>query len=297
MAEAEAVRAPPKEKVLEREKLAQLLRTHRSLLLIDLHKSSTKLLSRVRRGASELKINVRGTKNTLFMMALGDTYSQLYDEMSNYLIGPRLYIFSSEEPITTALRLSKMEVPIKAKAGARAPSDIVVERGNTGFPPGPVITVFANAKIPTKIISGAIHITKTVTAARKGDVVSPQLAEVLNKLGMTPITAKLRFVCGCDLEAREFYGPDVLVPDLAKIEGDVLQACRDALKLAVGLAYPSTTSLPILLTRAYNEAQALAMGIGYVTPETIVDLIRKAVWTSTALASRVEEKMATQEAS
>jgi len=297
MSKAETVRVPPEEKVLEREKLAQLLRSHRSLLLIDLHKSSTKLLSKVRRRAGELKINVRGTKNTLLMLALKDTYSHLHDEMHSYLTGPRLYIFSSEEPIPIALKLSRMEVPVKAKTGAKATSDIIVEQGNTGFPPGPVISVFSNAKIPTKIISGAIHITKTVTAVKEGDAVSPQLAEVLNKLGMTPITAKLRFVCGCDLEEGEFYKADILVPDLAKIESDVLQAYGEALQLAVALAYPSKRSLPILLTRARTDAQTLALGISYVTPQTIEDLIRKASWSAATLASKVDATKTPQKAS
>jgi hypothetical protein len=106
---------------------------------------------------------------------------------------------------------------------------------------------------------------------------------------MKPITARLRLLCGCDLEAAEIFDQDTLIPDVEEILTNLVRASEGALKLAVGLAYPNKLTTPILLARARDEARTVALAIGYVTSETIPELIALAAQRGRTLASAMEK--------
>ena len=59
--------------------------------------------------------------------------------------------------------LKKTEAGRAAKPGDTAPHDIIVEKQNTGMPPGPIVGELNSVGIPAKIMGGSVHIQKKIT--------------------------------------------------------------------------------------------------------------------------------------
>ncbi len=56
--------------------------------------------------------------------------------------------------------LKKTEAGRAAKPGDVAPHDIIVEKMNTGMPPGPIVGELNSVGIPAKIVKGSVEIQK-----------------------------------------------------------------------------------------------------------------------------------------
>jgi len=82
-------------------------------------------------------------------------------------------------------------VLITAKAGDVASWDVVVPAGNTGLPPGPIISQLSGVGLPTRIESGSVWINRDTLVVKQGEVIDARLAGVLSKLGIKPVEAGL----------------------------------------------------------------------------------------------------------
>ena len=99
-------------------------------------------------------------------------------EISTELKGQVMFIFTNMSPFKLNVLLGKNKVMMGARSGDIASIDIVVPEKNTGIAPGPMLTEFKEAGIPTKIDQGTIWIAKETTPAKKGDAINEKLAEI-----------------------------------------------------------------------------------------------------------------------
>ena len=90
-----------------------------------------------------------------------------------------------------------------ARGGDLASFDIVVPAKNTGIAPGPMLTEFKEAGIPTKIDQGTIWIAKETTPAKKGDTINEKLAAILGKLDIKPVEAGISLYSAVE-EGRKY---------------------------------------------------------------------------------------------
>ena len=90
-----------------------------------------------------------------------------------------------------------------ARGGDIASFDIVSSCKNTGIAPGPMLTEFKEAGIPTKIDQGTIWIAKDTTPVKKGEVINEKLASILGKLDIKPVEAGIS-LCHC-IRGVELY--------------------------------------------------------------------------------------------
>ena len=196
------------------------------------------------------------------------------DELAERLKDQVALIFTDLDPFELSIRLERSKIDLPAKAGDIATDDVVIPAGNTGIPPGPVLSDFKLLGIPTKIDMGNIMVTKDTTVVRKGEVISQKLASLLTRLGIKPIKAglsiKLAYSDGM------LFTEEELKVDLAEYEEKVSRAHRDAISLAVQAGYPAPEALPMVVAKAYREAMSLACSCGYTSPETIVQVLRAA---------------------
>ncbi|MFQ5710181.1 MAG: 50S ribosomal protein L10 [Candidatus Geothermarchaeales archaeon] len=262
-------------KMRMREEFEELIKENNTFFIADLYKASASLLNEIRRRQDEFGYIVKGGKNTIFGAALEEANPKAYEKVKDQLTGPNIFIFSNENPFKLALEVSRLEVDLPASAGDTATSDIIIREGNTGFPPGPIISLFSAARIPTKIISGSVYVTRDTLVASRGDVISSSLANILGKLGRRPIKAKLKFKSAYDLEADMFIPADLLVVNLERYEEELLEAVNKAMKIGLEIAYPTRELLPHIVLKACSQAKKLALEASYVTSETIPDLLMK----------------------
>ncbi|MEA1997835.1 MAG: hypothetical protein U9N61_00720, partial [Euryarchaeota archaeon] len=174
--------------------------------------------------------------------------------------------------------LEKGKIPAPIKAGAVAPHDIVIEEGPTSLRPGPVVGELQNLGIPSGIDGGKVVVKQRKVAVGEGEIVSPELADMLAKLEIYPITEGLDLCAVYDSGESVLFSSDVLHVDTSKYLSDVTEAARAAFSLATNIKYdyPTRYTIGDMLREASVKSQALAFNCAYPTSETIEPLIRKA---------------------
>jgi large subunit ribosomal protein L10 len=275
-------------KELMRKTFEELLRSHRYLIIIDAYRLKASMLTEVRRLQDKLNFIIKGGKKGIFLKAIENVYPESLKSLMNQLEGQVLFIFTNADPFEIAIELDKFEMDLEASPGDLAPTDIVIPEGNTGIPPGPVIGLFSSLNIPTKIVAGAIHIVKDTLVAKKGDRITPNLANILSKLGIKPIKSKVNIVFAYDFKDNLLIEREYLIPNIEKIRDDILASSINAYKIVLEIAYITDKTLPILLSKAFINALSLSIETVYIDEKTIPHLIRKAVISARKLKESVE---------
>ncbi len=241
-------------------------------------------LRRLLEGDATLKI----TKNTLMRLAVRNCKDEKVDiaNLEEYLVGSNIFIFARMDPFKLTRILNQNKMSTLAKPGQTAPKDIVVPAGNTGFPPGPLITEFGNVGLPTRIDAGNIAITKDTIVAGKGDIISRQLALVLSRLGIEPMLVGLAVEVA--YEDGALIHKEQLQIDVEEIRSQFIEAASQALNLATNIAYPTPETVQILIQKAFINGMRLAETASFITPETLPSVLMKANRQMLALASKID---------
>ncbi len=219
----------------------------------------------------KMRANLRGKavfivgKNRLIKLALEKAGKENLAELAEYIDGQTGVIFTDINAFKLTKMLDKTKTKAPAKGGEKAPEDIVVHEGETPFKPGPIISELQKVGIPAAIQKGKIIIRKDTVVVKKGEVISRDLAQVLTKLEIYPLTV------GLDLRAAYEDGmvfpKDVLEVDTDKVYGDVLNAIQSAINLSVNAAFPTKVTMPIIIANAHMKALNLAVNAGVVKSE------------------------------
>jgi large subunit ribosomal protein L10 len=280
------------EKMGEVEEISQLIKQHKVIGIASLQKVRATQLQAFKKNLAG-KVYMRVMKNTLMRKAVEETSKEKpeLNKLVEYLTGSNLYLLTDLNPFNLSLTLEKGKVKTTAKAGDVAAFDVVVPEGNTGQPPGPMISQLNAAGLPTRIESGSVWVSKDTLVVKKGEVISERLASVLSKLGIKPVEAGLAMKVAFD-EGLIITGEQLQL-DVDGTRRSVESAYADAFALSLSVAYPTTETMTALLQVAHREAYALSVNAAIPTKETIEDLIRKAHMEMLSLSSRVptvEEK-------
>ncbi|MGB9740173.1 MAG: 50S ribosomal protein L10 [Candidatus Bathyarchaeia archaeon] len=284
------------EKVGEVEKIKQLLMRYRVIGVAGLQKVRASQLQEFKKNLAD-KAYMKVIKNTLMRIAIENCKEKPeLKKLSEHLTGSNVYLFTNLNPFTLALILEKGKVKTTAKAGDIAAFDVIVPAGNTGQPPGPIISQLNAAGLPTRIESGSVWISKDTLVVRKGEVIDERLASVLSKLGIKPVEAGLTIKVVYD--DGLIITQDKLQLDINGVKQEIEKAYCEAFALSLSVAYPTRENAVILLQVAHCEAYALAVNAAIPTKETIKDLIVKVHMQMLSLSSRLptlEEKAVSSE--
>ena len=228
------------------------------------------------------------TKNNLLRKSveLSEDKDAKVGEFVKDLTGSNILLFTETNPFSLILLLEKSKVRVPAKAGDIATNEILIPAGNTGLPPGPVISEFGEIKVSTKIEGGSIWVSKDTVVARKGDLITPKMASVLSKLGLKPTEAGLSLVAAYDngtiLTAND------LAFDLGAYKKDLSQALSNAFSLSMEAGYVTPEVAPQILGKALRQALSLASEAGYLESGTVDHVLRRAVMNATILNQKVQ---------
>src|SRR3989338_2422934 len=165
-------------------------------------------------------------------------------------------ILSKSNPFLLYSLIQKNKSEAPAKAGQKAPKDIVVKAGPTNFAPGPIISELAAVGIKTKVDKGKLVIIDDVTVAREGSEISGKVAETLKRLDIKPMEIGLNLVAVW--EEGLVFDKKQLHLDEAEYTQNFAQAAQWAINLAVEAVYLTTEITEMLLQKAFREAKALA---------------------------------------
>ena len=233
------------------------------------------------------QVYMRVMKNTLMRIAIENLGKNELKSLEPFLVGSNVLLFTNLNPFKLALLLEKGKVKTTAKSGDIAAMDVVVPQGNTGQPPGPIISQLNGVGLPTRIESGSVWVSKDTLVVRRGEAINERLAGVLSKLGIKAVESGLLMTVVYDegLLIKE----QQLRIDVEGTRNLLAQNQSEAFALAMGIAFPAPETIKSLLSRANQQASQLAIAAGIVTKDTVGDFIRKANAEMESLSKAVEK--------
>jgi large subunit ribosomal protein L10 len=261
------------EKTGEVEAIKDLLKEYKSIGIASLQKVRATQLQALKKNLAG-KVYMKVLKNTLTKLAIDDMKRDDLKKLEEYLEGSNLFLFTDLNPFKLALLLERGKVKTTAKSGDTAAMDVVIPTGNTGQPPGPIISQLNAVGLPTRIESGSVWVSKDTLVVRKGEPISERLASVLSKLGIKAVEAGLSMRAILD-EGTMIDGEQLKI-NVEETRNSFEQSHGEAFALSLSITYPTTENIAMLLQIAHQKAFALSLNATVPTKETITDLIRKA---------------------
>ncbi len=267
------------------EKMVKLAQEYPVIGIVNINNIPATQMQKMRRELRNDAVFIVG-KNRLIKLALEKAPRKNLKELAKYIEGQTGVIFTRMNAFKLAKLMERTKTKAPAKGGEIAPEDIIVHGGETPFKPGPIISELQKVGLPAAVQKGKIVIRKDTVLVRKGEVISRDVAQVLTKLEIYPITV------GLDLRAAyedEIVFPkDILQVDTEKIYGDFLNAIQYAINLSMNISWPTAITVPMLIAKAHSEALNLAINAGVVNRYTAEHIIRKAYQQMLSVASQLK---------
>ncbi len=274
------------EKAEEVESIGKIIKQYKVVALADLQKVRAAQLQELRKKLQQDAF-LRVIKNSLMKRVLIEIKDKPnLEKLEEHLTGSTIYLFTNLNPFKLVLLLEKSKVKTTAKAGDVAAFDVVVPAGNTGQPPGPIISQLGAVGLKTRIESGSVWINKDTLVVKEGEAISQRLAAILSKLGIKPVEAGL--VLKTVYDNGSILTEDQLIIDLGETKKAVEEACKTALYLSINSAYTIKENIRFILQKAHQDAYRLAMNENILTKETAADTIRKAHMQMLSLKARLD---------
>ena len=208
-------------------------------------------------------------------------------EITSQVTGQCMLLFTNMSPFKLNVLLAKNKVMLAARGGDKASIDVLIQAKNTGIAPGPMLTEFKEAKVPTKIDQGTIWIAKDTVAAKQGEVISAKLAALLGKLDIKSVEAGVELAGA--LESGVVYTRDDLVVDVEVFRTEIAHAHQEALSLSIEAGYVTVENIKTLLSHAAQGALSVASESGYISKDTAERVLQKANANARALESSASD--------
>jgi len=256
------------------ERLLKLVAEYPKALVVEIDNVGSHHMQKIRKAIRGEAVLLCG-KNTLIRRSLRANADKLplIQNIIPHLKGNVALVFSSGNLSSVRNKLLEMKVAAPAKAGAVAPIDVFVPKGNTGMEP--TKTSFLQAlNIPSKINKGQVEIVNDVHLVKAGDKVGNSEATLLQMLNIKP------FFYG--VQVKTVYDNGVLYSAkvLEMTDDDILNQFRAGLTrftcVSLGAKIPTVTAFPHIVLNGYKNllAIALATNISFKQADKVKDAIK-----------------------
>ena len=268
------------EKPKQVQKIATLVKEHKIVGVLKMHKLPAKQLQQMReklRGKAVIKM----TKKSILKRSLPE---ELHGKLEGRKIEPAL-LFSNENPFRLYKILKENRTPASAKPGDLASKDIVISQGPTPLPPGPAISTLQKVGLKASVQGGKITIMQDKIVCKQGDTVSEDLASVLTLLKIEPLEIGLDLMVV--LENGVLYEKSVLDIDQAVYINDIQSAVQKGINLSLNTGFITGFTSSMALQKAFVEARTLCIDANVPEKGFIDDVLAKAIREARALKNRV----------
>ena len=231
------------------------------------------------------------SKNTLIELSLqkaAERRDPKLRDLAAYLEGQSALVFTRMNPFKLNKLLRENVVNAPAKPGSTSSTDLVIQAGETEFPPGPIVSELQRVGIKARIQAGRVVVLEDCQLVRAGEIITKETADVLAKLGITPVElgVKLRSA----YEGGLIFSGQVLEIDERRVSEQLVLAHTSAFNLALNAGYPTSATVGIMLAKASAAACNLALNSCLPVPEILPALLSRANSEMLALAARLLTK-------
>jgi len=246
-------------------KLIKLLDQYQKVFIVGVDNVGSNHMQKIRkalRGKGEVLMG----KNTMIRKAIRGHMQNnpRLNALLPYIVGNMGFVFTNGDLADVKKVLLTERVAAPAKAGAIAPVDVIVPKGNTGMEPTQT-SFFQALNIQTKITKGQVEIINDVHLIKKGDKVGASESNLLKRLDIMPFSYGLTIESVYDNgNIYDLAMLDITEEDIVKKFGAAVRnvAC---ISLAVGM--PTIASLPHSIIRGYKNVLAISLGTDYKIPQ------------------------------
>ncbi len=236
-------------KALELVEIKNLLNKYNTIGIADLTNLPSSTLQKLRKKLKD-KIYVKVTKKSLINLAIEQLKDKdltgLKQSLENSI---PVLILSNEDPFKLYKLIKENKSNAVAKPGQVSPIDITIQAGPTNFPPGPIIGELGAVGLQTSVEAGKIAIKKDKLIVKANEVIKPEIASVLSKLGIEPIEIGLNLLVM--YKDKIVYGKDVLDIDEQVYVNNLILANSQAFILAERLGFINKENIKSLLKKNY----------------------------------------------
>ncbi len=233
----------------------------------------------------DTQVNIIMSRKTLMSRALESSGRDKAAELIQHFKGMPAIITSELDAFSLWALLKSNMSPSAAKGGQEAPFNIIVPAGMTNFAPGPILGELGDVGIKAGINAGKIEIKVDSEVAKEGDIISAQLAALLERLDIKPMKIGLNLVAA--LEDGTIFMRSELDVDSDELIAQIKSLHIDALKLAVGTGLINKETAEIMLRNAEMDAMKLAYSQGILTDKVKDLVLSKADAEASALKDKV----------
>jgi large subunit ribosomal protein L10 len=233
------------------------------------------------------EVEILSIKDKVARKAIGALDIPGIKDIVEKLTGQCLFMFTNMSPFKLNVLLGKNKIFLLARAGDKASMDVVIPAKNTGVAPGPILTDFKEAKVPTKIDQGTIWITKDTVAAKKGEPISSKLAILLGKLDIKAVEAGIALSNA--LEKGLLYSKEELFIDVAQFREELARLHQEAVSLSIEAGYVTKDNIEQILAKVAQGARSVALEAGYLTDENKDQILQKAHSQAKGLAGKAKD--------
>ncbi|AIF68883.1 50S ribosomal protein L10 [Palaeococcus pacificus DY20341] len=276
----------------EVEELANLIKSYPVIALVNVADVPAYPLSKMRETLKEQGV-LRVSRNTLIDLAIKKAAQDIgkpeLEELAKHIQGGAAILATNINPFKLYKFLQESKKPAPAKPGAVVNKDVVIPAGPTSLAPGPVVGEMQALGIPARIEKGKVSIQKETVVLKAGETITPQLANILNKLGIEPLEVGLELLAA--YEDGLVYGPDVLAIDEEQYIQMLQQAYMHAFNLSVNVAYPTKQTIEAIIQKAFMGAKNVAVEANYITKDTAGDILGKAFRVALLIAQELPEDL------
>ena len=278
----------PKGKQELYQQMLELPKSYNVIALSKVNKVRATQLMKIRKKFHK-EIIIKVIKNRVTQRAF-EKISDLQgiDKLSCQLEGQCALMFTNISPFKLNLIFDQNKVFLPAKGGDITKTEIMIPSGDTGITPGPVLSEFKEANVPTKIDQGTIWVSRDTIVAKPGDVISTKLASLLSKLDIKPIEAGI--VVNYAIADKLVFAEDDLRIDINEIKNELSRSYNESISLAVESSYFTRESMGYLLSKASRQAQSLALESNYLSKDTAWQIISTEEMKAQNLVNKLKQK-------
>jgi large subunit ribosomal protein L10 len=278
----------PKGKQELYQQMLELPKSYNVIALSKVNKVRATQLMKIRKKFHK-EIIIKVIKNRVTQRAF-EKISDLQgiDKLSCQLEGQCALMFTNISPFKLNLIFDQNRVFLPAKGGDITKTEIMIPSGDTGITPGPVLSEFKEANVPTKIDQGTIWVGRDTIVAKPGDVISTKLASLLSKLDIKPIEAGI--VVNYAIADKLVFAENDLRIDINEIKNELSRSYNESISLAVESSYFTRESMGYLLSKASSQAQSLALESNYLSKDTAWQIISTEEMKAQNLVNKLKNK-------
>lgn len=278
----------PKGKQELYQQMLELPKSYNVIALSKVNKVRATQLMKIRKKFHK-EIIIKVIKNRVTQRAFEKISDvQGIDKLSSQLEGQCALMFTNISPFKLNLIFDQNKVFLLAKGGDITKTEIMIPSGDTGITPGPVLSEFKEANVPTKIDQGTIWVSRDTIVAKPADVISTKLASLLSKLNIKPIEAGI--VVNYAIADKLVFAEDDLRIDYNEIKNELGRSYNESISLAVESSYFTRESMGYLLSKASRQAQYLALESNYLSKDTAGQIISTEEMKAQNLVNKLKNK-------